>query len=329
MANDEIRVIQSRSGETIGQFDNKEGEQEFAFSLTDKNKLALKDTAANLRKAALVNIDDFTDLLQFQFNPTEYTDSQASAWKADKPQGTLYPEYEWQGRGERSIRFRLFLDDMASLGPKTMSVEESIEWLREATLPPGTKDIGVLDITKPAGGINFPKILFFTWGRAIPLLTAIKSISSRRTHFDPTTMRAIRAFVDIVLIRINRDSSRARVEIAGKKGSPREIEQRAEAAVVDDLRAFKLLFIAKAQSFAPVVDVKKSFLRKFHKGAKGEALRQANLEFGRLVSEAAIRRKRGTLVIPKNAETGPYIVRQDGSGPFFLDLLDKKFSNKR
>jgi len=115
------------------------------------------------------------DLVEFSFNPKEFTVQREADWKSTTSKKPAPPEYN--GIKPGSLSLELFLDDSDTVKP-------AVDRLLEAVLPVKGSD----DKKRPVA-----PFVVFGWGRNTYLTAVVRSVSARYTRFgsDGAPMRAM------------------------------------------------------------------------------------------------------------------------------------------
>lgn len=112
-------------------------------------------------------------LLQFMFNPKDYSMSLGGGWNF-KPQKASLEQPEFTGTTPRTLDVEMFLDatDQAS-GDVSRSVSTLLRAVR-----PTEKSV--------SSGTPFPPIVVFSWGAAQPFVGVVKQVTAQMTLFRPS-----------------------------------------------------------------------------------------------------------------------------------------------
>ena len=115
------------------------------------------------------------DLIEFSFNPKEFTVQREADWKSSTSKKPAPPEYN--GIKPGSLSLELFLDDSDTVKPQ-------VDRLLDAVLPVK----GSNDKKKPVA-----PFVVFGWGRNSYITAVVRSVSARYTRFsnDGSPTRAV------------------------------------------------------------------------------------------------------------------------------------------
>lgn len=127
---------------------------------------------------SLFEMNDPSQILHFQYNPSVLDEDIESRWKEKEVTGSPTQTLTYTGRKPNVFRFQLFLNEWGEDSSptnnrgKNMSVEEQIAWINTRMYPGFDADRK-----------NFvaPPILIFSWKEYVPVV--IQSAKIHRTHF--------------------------------------------------------------------------------------------------------------------------------------------------
>lgn len=140
----------------------------------------------------LMDEKDFTDLLRFHFNPSEWQDDMAAEYGEGGGQGNPRPIPAYNGGAARLFKMNLLFNDF---GDRTgvvhgKTTEEAIAFLQRKMEP---------EVESPSGVGKVPATMLFVPGQIGVFRVVVRSANVKRIAFDPYTKKALRAFVDLVL----------------------------------------------------------------------------------------------------------------------------------
>ena len=144
-------------------------------------------------KGVLVNLDDSSQSLVFQYNPPEWMEDKNPNYAVIDIPGLSEPLYQFINGGEKIINFELFLNSWLDKGGLIIrTVEQQLEALRSMVTP--TKQS-----TDPKYSATAPPLVLFQWGSMLPIKCIVTGLSIVHRMFHPNTMKTMRATVQVSL----------------------------------------------------------------------------------------------------------------------------------
>lgn len=141
--------------------------------------------------------DRTSEILHFQFNPSEMVVDYASAWEAKHAQNLEVQPSTFKSREPKIYKFDLFLNDWgrhdsSNKDSNNKTVEQQIEWLNKAMKPTISKDRKSLDA---------PPVLIFSWREFEPVI--LTSMVVKRTHFAPISIKKGLDLTNVQDVKLN------------------------------------------------------------------------------------------------------------------------------
>jgi hypothetical protein len=151
-----------------------------------------------LQKAKLYNADTGAEVVQFHFNPNEFTVNQANQWQPQQTSGSSIPDVRFGGVGARTLSMTIVFDtyeQKSDVRTHTDKVQRLME------VPPAQS---------PTGKQSRPPHVEFGWGTFRSFRAVITQVSQRFTLFLPDGT-PVRATLQLTLQEVPRESAERRL----------------------------------------------------------------------------------------------------------------------
>ncbi len=149
-----------------------------------------------LQKAKLYNADTGAEVVQFHFNPNEFTINQSNAWSPQQTAGSALPDMRFGG-----------------VGPRTLSMTITFDTYEARTDVRAATDLvmSLMAVPAPQGTVarnSRPPHVEFGWGTFRSFRAVITSVNQRFTLFLPDGT-PVRATLQVSLQEVPRLSAEA------------------------------------------------------------------------------------------------------------------------
>ncbi|HVL99041.1 MAG TPA: LysM peptidoglycan-binding domain-containing protein [Egibacteraceae bacterium] len=138
----------------------------------EKAYLSLKETAAGSATGA-AGSGAGTRLIEFRFNPEQYSISKSATWKSDpQKRAEEAPPPQFEGTGARTLELAILLDESETGN----NVQSDVEKLFDCCTPSAQS----IDNNQPR-----PPYVVFAWGTFFSFTAYITSVTAKYTLFRP------------------------------------------------------------------------------------------------------------------------------------------------
>jgi hypothetical protein len=147
-----------------------------------------------LQKAKLYNADTGAEVVQFHFNPNEFTVNQSNQWQPQQTSGSSIPDVRFGGVGARTLSMTIVFDTYEQK-TDVRAHTDKVQKLMEVPAAQG-----------PTGKQSRPPHVEFGWGTFRSFRSVITQVSQRFTLFLPDGT-PVRATLQLTLQEVPRESA--------------------------------------------------------------------------------------------------------------------------